>query len=267
MNNSVTCNISIVTYNSDLEQLRGCVQSVRAQTLDERGGVDCHIIIVDCASTLEYQAELAQFEEVAQVIYAPRNGGFGYGHNIAMLAAPKALFTLVLNPDAMLHDGALQVLIDFMKSKPQAGIVAPKVYYPDGRLQPLNKRAPNVLDLGLRLMLPTRIANLPPFKRRLERYSMLDIGYDNSYSLPFASGCCMLFQTEILLRLGGFDEGFFLYFEDADICKRVWEISEVWFCCDAHITHSWQRGSRKSKKLLWIMIQSASRYFTKWGWF
>jgi hypothetical protein len=255
----IICTISIVTYHSDIELLAKAVDSVLAQ------GLEVHIIIVDCASTIEYQAQLKQFEDIAQVIYAPRNGGFGYGHNIAMLAAPECDYMLVLNPDVVLHQGSLQELLNFMKLHSQAGVVAPKVFYPDGRLQPLNKREPNVLDLALRLMLPASCANLPLIKRRLQRYSMQDIGYENSYQLPFASGCCLLFRRDILMRLGGFDEGFFLYFEDADICRRVAEIGEVWFCHQAHITHAWQRASRKSYKMMWIMLQSAGRYFAKWG--
>jgi GT2 family glycosyltransferase len=259
MEKDIICTVSIVTYHSDIGLLKQAVDSVLVQ------GLYVHIIIVDCASSPEYQEQLRQFEAVAQVIYAPRNGGFGYGHNIAMLAAPKCDYMLVLNPDVVLHQGALQTLINFMQNTPQAGVVAPKVFYPDGRLQPLNKREPNVLDLALRLMLPSSCANLPLVKGRLQRYSMQDVGYETSYQLPFASGCCMLFRRDILMRLGGFDEGFFLYFEDADICRRVLEIAQVWFCHQAHITHAWQRASRKSRKLMWIMIQSAGRYFAKWG--
>jgi GT2 family glycosyltransferase len=267
------CTISIVTYHSDLEQLKAAVESVRAQEVAH------HLMVVDCDSAPEYQHELAtaltlplpaQGESITAdnttFYLAPRNGGFGYGHNLALLHAPDTPYALILNPDVILHEHALSNMIAFMEAHTHAGLVAPKVFYPNGTLQPLNKRNPTVLDLTFRLMLPPTLAGLPPFKRRLERYSMLDKGYDTAYQLPFASGCCMLLRRDILLRLGGFDEGFFLYFEDADLCRRVAEISEVWFTPTAHITHVWQRGSRKSKKLLWIMLQSASRYFTKWGW-
>jgi GT2 family glycosyltransferase len=252
--------VSIVTYHSDIEQLRAAVASVSRQNIAHE------IIIVDCASAKEYQAQLQEFEGDAKIILSDRNGGFGYGHNLAMLEAGDSNYFLVLNPDVVLHDNALLRLVEFMQQTPKAGVVAPKVFYPDGRLQSLNKREPNVLDLGLRLILPNFLSELPLFKRRLMRYSMLDVGYEHSYSLPFASGCCMLFKSEIIHRLGGFDEGFFLYFEDADICRRVWEVAEVWFCAQAHITHAWQRASRKSRKMLWIMLKSAGRYFTKWGW-
>jgi GT2 family glycosyltransferase len=260
MNHTPLCTITIVTYHSDLAQLNAALASVKAQQIPH------HIIIVDCDSAAEYQHQLSQQFSDIELIFAPRNGGFGYGHNLALLRAPESAYHLILNPDVVLHENALAEMIAFMDTHSKAGLVAPKVFYPDGTLQPLNKRTPTVLDLTLRLMLPPALAGLPPFRARLTRYSMLDRGYDTPYQLPFASGCCMLVRREIMLRLGGFDEGFFLYFEDADLSRRINEISEVWFTPSAHITHVWQRGSRKSKKLLYIMLQSAARYFTKWGW-
>lgn len=94
---------------------------------------------------------------------------------------------------------------------------------------------------------------------------MMDVGYDAPCPLPFASGCCLLLRRDVMRRVGGFDEGFFLYFEDADLTMRVNEIAQTWFCPQATITHAWQRGSRSSLKLLWIMVKSAARYFAKWG--
>jgi hypothetical protein len=253
--------VSIVTYHSDLEQVRAALASLRGQM------ENMQVIVVDNDSSSDYQGALKEVvaEYACVFLPAPRNGGFGYGHNLAMLSAPVSDYFLVLNPDAALQEGCIARLIDFMRTHPQAGLVVPKVFYPDGRLQPLNKRRPNVLDLGLRLFLPPAATRLPFIRRRLERYSMMDVGYDAPTQLPFASGCCMLFRRDILMRLGGFDEGFFLYFEDADITQRVNEIAQSWFCPDAHITHAWQRGSRKSWKLLWIMLHSAARYFAKWG--
>jgi GT2 family glycosyltransferase len=251
--------VSIVTYNSDIKQLAAAIDSLHKQC------DAMQIYLVDNASSAEYRANLEQFSDRVTIIDAPRNGGFGYGHNLAMLQSEQAEYFLCLNPDVILLEGAAQILMDFLTHHPQAGLVVPKVFYPDGVLQPLNKRAPNVLDLGLRLLCPPALTKLSYIKKRLAHYSMLDKGYDTAYMLPFASGCCMMFRRSHLLRLGGFDEGFFLYFEDADITMRMNEIAESWFCPDAHITHAWQRGSRSSLKLMGIMLHSAARYFAKWG--
>ena len=258
--------VTLVTYHSDLRQVKDAMNSLKVQ------GQSLQVALVDNDSGPSYQAALKEvIKEVAcegmavELHRAPRNGGFGYGHNLAFLQAPPSDYVLILNPDVILHEQCLHTLVAFLETHPKAGLVVPKVFYPDGRLQPLNKRRPTVLDLGLRLFLPPVLANIPLVRRRLDRYSMMDSGYNAPCRVPFASGCCMLFRRSLLTRLGGFDERFFLYFEDADISERANIVSEVWFCPDATITHAWQRGSRKSVKLLWIMLQSAARYFAKWG--
>jgi GT2 family glycosyltransferase len=257
--------VSLVTYRSDLSQVKDALASLV-------GYAGMQVVVVDNDSGTDYQTALAALvDEMGQggltieLLRAPRNGGFGYGHNLAMLYAPASEYVLMLNPDAALHKGCVETLIAFLQSRPEVGLVVPKVFYPDGRLQPLNKRNPTVMDLSFRLFLPAALTRIAVVRKRLEKYSMMDMGYDTPYRLPFASGCCMMFRRSILMRLGGFDEGFLLYFEDADISQRANILSEVWFCPDAHITHAWQRGSRKSWKLLWIMLQSAARYFAKWG--
>lgn len=259
MSASLTLVVSIVVYESDITQLRDTINALDGQC------DSMQIYVVDNASNPDYRAQLDEFSDRVILIDAPRNGGFGYGHNIAMLHSQTAEFFLCLNPDAMMHKKAVHQLIDFLRCHPQAGIAVPKVFYPDGRLQPLNKRHPTILDLTLRLLCPPALTRIDKIKRRLAYYSMLDKGYDTSYTVPFASGCCMMFRRSCLLRLGGFDERFFLYFEDADITRRMNMMAESWFCPDAHITHAWQRASRSSKKLMWIMMKSAARYFSKWG--
>ncbi len=251
--------VSIVVYESDIEQLRAAIESLRGQCNSQK------IYLVDNHSSPEYQQQLQRFSDEVELVLAPRNGGFGYGHNLVMLDAPPSDYFLVLNPDVVLHEGALDTLMGFAKAKPEAGLVVPKVFYPNGDLQPLNKRMPNVMDLACRLFLPAFLARLSFIKKRLDRYSMMDKGYESAYPLEFASGCCMMIKRDLMMRLGGFDEKFFLYFEDADLTMRINEIVQSWFCPDATITHAWQRGSRKSFKLLWVMIQSAARYFAKWG--
>lgn len=255
----VTLVVSIVTYHSDMAQLTEALDSIKRQY------ETAYIIIVDNGSSSQYRETLQQHAP-DDLIFAPRNGGYGYGHNLALLAAPPSDYFLILNPDVVLHNDAIEHLIAHHYHHPHAGLVVPKVFYPDGSLQALNKRRPNVLDLAIRLLLPERLTNIHWVQERLRHYMMLDVGYDNNTQLEFASGCCMMFRRNILMRLGGFDEGFFLYFEDADITRRCNELAQSWYCADAHITHHWQRASRKSLAMMWVMIQSAARYFAKWGW-
>ena len=253
--------VSIVTYRSHVEEVVAAIQSVRNEVSD------AEIIIVDNDSGEPYASQLkAALPEGVTFIAADRNGGFGYGHNIALLTAAPSDYYLVLNPDVRVHPGALEALIAFLEAKPEAGLVAPKVLYEDGRLQPLNKRHPTVLDLILRRAPDHLIARSPKIQARLARYQMMDVGYDAPCRVEFVSGCCMLFRRDILQRLGGFDERYFLYFEDADLTRRVDCISEAWYCPDAVITHRWVRASAHSREMFRVLLESAKLYFDKWGW-
>jgi hypothetical protein len=139
------------------------------------------------------------------------------------------------------------------------------VHFQDGRLQPLNRRYPTVLDLFLRRFMPRTLR--PLFKRRMERYDMLDVGYDHSYSVPFVSGAFMACRVSMLKTVGGFDERYFLYFEDADLSRamqtRGWRTA---YCPQSLVVHDWQRAAHKNIKSTIIFSCSAVRYFNKWGW-
>ncbi|MBY0354289.1 MAG: glycosyltransferase family 2 protein [Rickettsiales bacterium] len=253
--------VSIVTYHSPQDEVLAAVASILGST------VRAHIILIDNHSDAAYSKSL-QAALPASVFYhrAPRNGGFGYGHNLALLMAPPSDYLLILNPDAILHQGALESLLAFLEARPEVGLVAPKVLYEDGQLQPLNKRHPNVLDLVLRRLPDSALMRSSIVQRRLSHYQMLDMGYDTPYAVPFISGCCMMFRRDILQRLGGFDERFFLYFEDADLTRRVHCISQAWYCPEAVITHRWHRASKGNAAMFRILLQSAYYYFSKWGW-
>lgn len=253
--------VSIVTYRSPVEEVAAAIRSVQASSIITQ------VLVVDNDSGEPYTSELkAALPDNVTFIAAERNGGFGYGHNQALLRAEPSDYFLILNPDVRVHPGALEAMIEFLRAKPEAGLVAPKVLYEDGRLQPLNKRNPTVLDLVLRRMPDPFIANSPKAQARLARYEMQDVGYDAPCRVEFVSGCCMMFRRSILQRLGGFDERFFLYFEDADLTRRVNCISEAWYCPDAVITHRWVRASAQSGAMFRVLVESAVQYFTKWGW-
>lgn len=251
---------TIVTYQSSIEDV------VRAADSFFDTSLDVALTIVDNRSGADYITKLkAALSDKIMLIEAPHNGGFGYGHNIGILNSPSCEFYLILNPDVRIHPGCLEALVSYMNAHPDVAVVGPKVLYEDGTLQPLNKRNPTVFDLLIRRFLPARVASLPFFKKRMEHYMMLDTGYDAPCEVEFLSGCFMLFRKSVLDRVGGFDERFFMYLEDADLTRRTQEIGKVMYCPDGVITHRWARGSHKKLSLMWVMIQSMLTYFSKWG--
>jgi GT2 family glycosyltransferase len=250
----------IVTFRSNLEQVKAAVESVM------RSAVPHRIHIVDNDSGPDYVAQLRQHLPCA-VIESGANNGFGFGHNVGWRQAPQADYHLVLNPDVVVHEGTLEAMVAKMDAEPEIGLLVPRVHYPDGRLQPLNKRLPSVFDLFARRFLPGSIQRMPFFQRKMDRYIMLDVGYERELDVPFASGCCMLFRRDMLERIGGFDEGYFMYLEDADISIRVREAGyRVVYTPDAVITHHWARGSHTSRRLFKVMLDSMWYHYRKWGW-
>lgn len=249
----------IVTYRSDLGQLRQAVESFHAQ------GVESHLMVVDNNSGAEYVEQLCTLPNV-QVIESGANKGFSYGHNIGMQHAPEHHFYLVMNPDVVLHEHCLHKMIGYMNEHTDIGLLLPKVLNPDGSIQYLNKRLPSVFDFFARRFLPKPLQQIKWVRRKLDYFVMRDVGYDKPVDVAFASGCFMFFRASNLQQVGRFDEAFFMYLEDCDMGRRIAKDARVAFYPEACITHHWARGSHTSWRLTWVMIRSMFHYYTKWGW-
>ena len=249
----------IVTYRSDIVKLREAVASV------QRCGLNLHLMVVDNDSGADYVAQLNQIEGV-QVIASGANKGFGFGHNVGMRAAPPCDYYFIINPDVVVHEGCVEAMVAYMQAHPDVVLLAPRVHFPDGTLQPLNKRLPSVFDLFARRFLPKAIQAMPWCKRQMDRYTMMDVGYDAVCEVPFISGCFMMFRKHVLDAIGGFDEGYFMYLEDCDITRRAGTHGRCVYYPHAIITHHWARGSHQSLRLMWVMVRSMIHYFNRWGW-
>ena len=196
-----------------------------------------------------------------------RNLGFGAAHNLALrlLRSEAAPYHLILNPDIHLDTGTLSDLASAMDTLPQVGILMPRVLYPDGATQYLCKLLPTPFDLFLR-----RFAIGPwkwLFENRMSRYDMKEFDYSRPVYVPVLSGCFMFTRRSVIESIGGFDERFFLYMEDTDLCRRAGNISRLIFWPSITVVHGHAQGSYKSIALLRLHICAAIAYFNKWGWF
>lgn len=196
--------------------------------------------------------------------HQPDNPGFGVSHNRALREAASAgsQYHFVLNPDVRFAPAAVAKLLAYMEQHRDVGMLAPRVHYPDGRLQPLCKLLPHPVDLAVRRFIPL----LYRLSGRLARYELHASGYDKVMEVPALSGCFLLMRVDTVVKVGLFDERFFLYFEDVDLSRRVHEVARTVFVPDVSIVHDYARGSYKSWRLLWLHTVSAIRYFNKWGW-
>ena len=254
--------VAIVTFNCQ-RTIAGTLNSLVA-TIPH--GFQSRLIVVDNHSDDDTLHILRKFTDSHEFIHLIRNNtnvGFGRAHNQA-LAAVESRYHAICNPDIIFSSDIFTPLVEFMENRPQIGLSCPKFLNPDGTLQPLNRRNPSVLDLFLRRFLSAPLE--PVFQKRLSSYDMRDVGYDHSYDVPFVSGAFMFCQTAVLKAVGGFDERFFLYFEDADLSRKVQAHGyRTVYCPEATVTHAWERLAHKSWRGTWVFIKSAYQYFRKWG--
>lgn len=193
------------------------------------------------------------------------NLGYGEAHNIAMSEAIEKGFAyhVVLNPDIRFGAEVLPALINFMEENRDASYVLPKVVYPDGEIQYLCKLLPTPFDLIFRRFLPkTKLT-----EKKNDRYCLKSSGYDKVMNPPCLSGCFMFMRLSVLAQNNiFFDDEFFMYFEDFDLIRRLHRVSKTLYFPDVQIVHDHQKASYKSRKMLWVHIRSAVRYFGKYGW-
>ena len=253
----------IVTYNNSPDEVVDVVQSFLKSNLSST------LTIVDNCSKKGYLEDLQERvgnNPNVRFIQSGNNKGFGFGHNIGIKNSDTCEYYLVVNPDIIIHNGTLEKLINFMDHHPDVGLISPRILNQDGSCQHLNKRLPTVFDMFARRFLPERVQKIGAIQRRMDYYVMKDKGYHQLQDIPYMSGCFMLFRKVILDDVGGFDENFFMYLEDADITIRVGKVARTVFFPDAAVTHRWERGAYSNFKLTWVMMKSVYYFFSKWGW-
>ena len=149
-----------------------------------------------------------------------------------------------------------------MDSNPDVGQVMPKVVYPSGEIQYLCKLLPTPVDLIVRRFIPVKSYN----DKHDYNYELHWTGYDREMEVPSLSGCFMFLRCSVLKEVGGFDERYFMYAEDLDLCRRIGTVAQTVFFPGVSVVHEYEKGSYKNKKLLKYHITSIIKYFNKWGW-
>jgi GT2 family glycosyltransferase len=199
------------------------------------------------------------------IIEGQGNVGYGRGHNLA-IDQTTSRYHLVLNPDIELDSDALAKAIAFMDAHPETGVLTPRIIDDSGHQQFLCRRYPTVFDLFARGFLPAKLRK--PFTQRLNHYELRDAIDDKNvfWDPPIVSGCFMLYRTEVLKKLGGFDPRYFLYFEDYDLSLRTHEIARVAYVPSVRVIHHGGDAARKGFKHIKLFITSACRFFNRFGW-
>ena len=206
--------VVLVNYNAG-EELRTALQSAS----EELSGRTWEGVVVDNASIDGSGVIATEFSQV-RLLQNTQNVGFGRGVNQAV-AVTEAPLVLVMNPDCRLSAGALAALERTLTADPACAVVGPRILDPDGSVQGSARGDPDMLTglfgraSALRRLMPGLAVS---------RRNVVDGGAGTSPSghvVDWVSGACMLVRREAFARARGFDERFFLYWEDADLCRRL----------------------------------------------
>ncbi|NMM99394.1 glycosyltransferase family 2 protein [Bifidobacterium olomucense] len=252
--------ISIVVYKDYADALCA-VRSIEEKTSET---LPKHLFIVDNsglgdsnASKNEFCQQLARFNDVSYVD-AGANLGFGKGHNL-ILPYVHSEYHAIVNPDIELVNDAFSEMIAMMRNDSSIGMTIPKMLDTHGTLQRVYRRELTMVDMFIRMFCGNH------FAKRQAWHTMQDQDYSKPFNVPFGQGSFLVVRTDLLKRLNGFDDRYFMYLEDADLCKRVNTVSKLMYCPSASVVHKWEKGSHKNWKLFKIHVTSMYKYFKKWG--
>lgn len=250
--------VVVVNWNAK-DDLRMCLTSLYAEALTQ---ASCAVWVVDNASTDGSPQMVHDEFPQAALIENSSNLGFSKANNQA-IARSESRYVFLLNSDAFIHAGTLEGLIAFADAHPEAGVVGPKVFNPDGSLQLSCRRFPS---LGAGFFRNTYLGRLFPRNKYAQNYLMTDFDHAQTRAVDWVSGCAMLLRREMTDRIGGLDEHFYMYCEDVDICRRAWQSgSSVYYLPDACVTHAIGRSSDKdADRMIWEFHRAWFTYDKKW---
>jgi len=254
-----------------------CLRSIEKEAIDSPG---LRVVVVDNhsgdGSVEKLQAAIAEHDwsRWASVLPSDRNGGFAAGNNLAIraeLARPsqdRARYIYLLNPDTVLRSGALAEVVAFLEAHPKVGIAGSRIEGPDGRGSGSARHFPSPLG-ELESM-----ARLGPVSRLLRRHAVPMVDKGEPLACDWVSGAALMVRTEAFTSVGLFDEGYFLYFEETDFCRRVRSAGwEVWLVPRSRVVH-WEGASTRIRngnaRRAKYWYASRRRFFIRahgvWGW-
>ena len=203
----------IVNYQHS-KSLKGCLDSIY-QTIQE---IDFEVIIIDNSEKDLGLKSLKENYPKVQIVYNPTNLGFSKANNQAAKIA-RGKFLFILNPDTILKEQATNSMFGYIRANMATGALGPKVVNPDGSLQYSCRRYPT-LWTGL-FNRYSILSRLFPQNHFTSQYLMLDFDHNETSPVDWLSGCCLMIPKSVFEEVNGFDENYFLFNEDVDLCRMT----------------------------------------------
>jgi len=217
---------AVVVHHEAGDALLRCVASLRAEGVGD-------VIVVDNASSDGSTEALVSVDGEVRLVQTGANLGYGAAANRGIDVSARDL-VLVSNSDVWVHDGALSALVEVLDADSTLAVAGPRILEPDGTRYPSARRFPSLLDAAGHAVL----GDLVPTNRFTRRYRLGYLDVDDTTDVDWVSGACFLARRRTLDELHGFDESYFMYAEDTDLCWRARRAGwGVVFVPGAAVTH------------------------------
>ena len=251
----------IVTYNTEQEELNRILNCFKKIKLKFK------LWISDNSEKDILRNFIENFsDDRIKYIFNNSNKGFGAGHNIVLQKLieenEKSEFHLMINADVFFEENTIEKIIAYMRKNSDIGQIGPRIYESNGEINRSCRLLPTPLNLIFRRFFPVKSI----VEKMDYSYEMKWYNYKSIIEVPILSGCFIFIRTDILKDIGVFDERYFMYMEDYDLCRRIGKKYKVVFYPKVNIVHKHGKASYKSRKMMIIHIKSAIKYFNKWGW-
>jgi GT2 family glycosyltransferase len=254
----IELSISIVNFNTK-DYLRRCLNSIQ----ENLKGINYEIIVVDNNSD-DGSAEMLKEEfSSSLLIVNKQNLGAAKAKNQSFAIA-RGKYILILDSDIEILPGSIQKLCDFLENNPQAGIVGPRVLFPGYRPQhSCNHKFPDILSSFLNRVFFFSRFRYVFYRSRIGAF-YLKVSYAKQRECFWLGGMCLLARRELINRLGGIDENFFIYYDDTDLCLRARKSGwRVYYLPVSGVIHHQGKGTAQLSHFLYPKIAAAEIYFFK----
>ena len=235
--NNMKLSVVILCWN-DSRVISDCLRSI----LNGTRLTEFEVIVSDNGSSDGSPQLIRETYPQVRVIENGENLRFARGNNVGIQAS-QGEYILILNPDTVIHEGALDKLVLFADQHQEAGAFACRVLNPDGSYQHTVWPFPSIRGEWISALCPGRLHHLLDWV-----VSDTHAGWkgDTQHLIDWQAGCFIMFRGDLLKRLGGFDEQFFYYYEDVDLCHRVWDAGySIIYTPAVTITHLGGQSTRR----------------------
>lgn len=252
--NNRNITVSIVTYNS-ADEIDILMSSIEKSTYFN----EITVYVVDNSSVDNTVEIVRRNYPWAKIIKSKKNLGFGRAHNL-VIKNVYSKYHIIVNPDISIFEDTIKNVVEYLDENPNVVLMSPFVMNTDGTQQYLPKKDPS-----LKYMIGGLLENYFCFCKKLrDEYTMKNEIIEAPVDVEHCTGCFMCTRTEALHKVGGFDERYFLYFEDSDLTRKLRKVGRTVYNPEIKVIHKWHRENKKFNKSFWIALRSMILYLKKW---